>query len=47
MIKEISMQSKSIAPQSTPGFDHLKWISCSHWGLFPVPETPSKISGQK
>jgi hypothetical protein len=46
-IKEITMQAKSIPSQSAPKFDLRKWISCSHWGLFPVPETPSKISGQK
>ena len=41
------MQSKSIAAQSASGFDHHKWISCSHWGLFPVPEAPPNVSGQK
>jgi hypothetical protein len=36
--------------QSTPvttTLDHHKWISCSHWGLFPVPENSSETRGEK
>jgi hypothetical protein len=30
--KEVTMPSTPVAT-----LDHHKWISCSHWGLFPVP----------
>jgi len=41
------MQAKSAVPSSALTFDHHKWISCSHWGLFPLLETSSKASGDK
>lgn len=24
---------------STSAFAHDEWISCSHWGMFPVPKS--------
>jgi hypothetical protein len=46
-IKEITMQSKPIASYSALAFDHDRWISCSHWGLFPVPAKSPEKRGEK
>jgi hypothetical protein len=45
--EEITMQATSIASHPALTFDHDKWISCSHWGLFPVPENSSEKRGEK
>jgi hypothetical protein len=41
------MQATSIASNSALTFNHDKWISCSHWGLFPVPAKSSEERGEK
>jgi hypothetical protein len=44
--KETTMPSTPVvASRSAPTFDPHKWISCSHWGLFQVPENSSKTRG--
>jgi hypothetical protein len=41
------MQTTSIGSNSALTFDRNKWISCSHWGLFPMPENSSEKRGEK
>lgn len=41
------MQATSIASNSALTFDRDKWISCSHWGLFPMPEKSSEKCSEK
>jgi hypothetical protein len=41
------MQATSTASASALTFDRDKWISCSHWGLFPLPEKSSEKRGEK
>jgi hypothetical protein len=40
------MQAMSTASNSALTFDRNKWISCSHWGLFPMPEKSLKNRGE-
>ncbi len=41
------MQATSIASNSALTFDRDKWISCSHWGLFPMLEKYPEKRGEK
>jgi hypothetical protein len=41
------MQATSTASTPALTFDRNKWISCSHWGLFPLPENSSEKHGEK
>jgi len=34
--KEVTMKT-AIESRSALAIDHDEWISCSHWGMFPVP----------
>jgi hypothetical protein len=45
MKKETTMPSTPVASRPALTFDSHKWISCSHWGLFQVPQNSSKTRG--
>jgi hypothetical protein len=34
--EETTMKSTVVASRFASAFDHNKWVSCSHWGMFPV-----------
>jgi hypothetical protein len=40
------MKLTVIASRSAFGVDHDGWISCSHWGMFPVPRMTSDARGR-
>jgi hypothetical protein len=41
------MQSTPVVSHSAFTFDYHEWISCSHWGLFPVAEKSRKKYSEK
>src|ERR1700722_11941659 len=45
--KETTMQSTSVASRSAFTLDDHEWISCSHWGLFPVTGKSPNMRGEK
>jgi hypothetical protein len=40
------MKSTVIASRSAFAIDHNEWISCSHWGMFPLPRKISNSRGE-
>jgi hypothetical protein len=40
------MKLTIIASRSAFAIDHDEWISCSHWGMFPVSRKPSNSFGE-
>jgi hypothetical protein len=44
--KETTMKLTVIASRSEFAIDHDEWISCSHWGMFPVPRKTSNSRGE-
>jgi hypothetical protein len=44
--KEATMKLTAIASRSAFTIDHDEWISCSHWGMFPVGGKVSYSRGE-
>jgi hypothetical protein len=44
--KETTMKLMAIASRSAFTIDHDEWISCSHWGMFPVRQKSSNSRGE-
>jgi hypothetical protein len=44
---ETTMQSTPATSRSAFSLDNREWISCSHWGLFPVPAKSLETRGEK
>ena len=40
------MKSTAVESRSALTFDHSKWISYSHWGMFPVRGKSSNSRGE-
>jgi hypothetical protein len=44
--EETTMKLTVIASCSAFAIDHDEWISCSHWGMFPVRRKSSNSRGE-
>jgi hypothetical protein len=44
--EEATMTLTVIASRSPFAIDHFEWISCSHWGMFPVRRKTSNSCGE-